>query len=129
VELERGAAELGAAFDVPAGRFLTAAATAALGARCQVAHGLLHGGISLVLLEPATEGRLAASLARLAEGPVATWLAVPDVHAAVATLQAMGLQVSAVRDGPFGPSILVLGGPPAGPHVVLVAAPAGTIDR
>lgn len=126
VELERAAAELGAAFDVPAGRFLTARATAVLGARCQVAHGLLQGGISLVLLEPATEGRLAASLARFDEGPVATWLAVPDLRAAVAALRAMGLQVSAAGDGPFGAERLVLDGPIHGPYRLLVQ-PAGTI--
>jgi GNAT superfamily N-acetyltransferase len=82
VDLERAERELGLAFQ-------DAAPDAILGARTRINTG--HLTVPLVLLEPATEGRLAASLARLGEGPVVTWLAGP-----------------APTSGPSGPS-----GPPA----------------
>jgi hypothetical protein len=44
----------------------------ALGA---IGYGVASASLPLVLLEPATEGRIAASLARLGEGPVALYLA------------------------------------------------------
>ena len=83
VDLERAERELGLAFE-------DAAPDLILGARTRINTGLT---VPLVLLEPATEGRLAASLARLGEGPVATWLAGPAPTA-----------------GPSGPS-----GPALGP--------------
>jgi GNAT superfamily N-acetyltransferase len=85
VDLERAERELGFAFE-------DGAPDAILGARSRIAAGAL--AVPLVLLEPATEGRLAASLARLGEGPVVTWLAGP-VPAA----------------GPSGPSVLPALGP------------------
>lgn len=80
-----------------------------------------------MLLEPITEGRLAAALARFGEGPIAVYLRPPrptpppadrDVHLGVAA------------DGPFGRQALVVGGRSFGPHVVAVldAAPADTIE-
>lgn len=59
----------------------------------------------LVLLEPAREGRLAASLARHGEGPAVLYLAAAVGGAATAA------------DTPFGPGVL-LAGPATGPHVV-----------
>jgi hypothetical protein len=51
-----------------------------------------------VVLEPDTEGRLAASLARFGEGVAVIYLG----------------------DGPPGPGTLVRGGLPWGPHVILL---------
>lgn len=126
VELDRAAAELGTAFAVPAERFLDAADSTALGARCRVGHGVLEGGLSLVLLEPATEGRLAASLARAGEGPVAVWIALADLATVTAAGHAAGVAASAARDGPLGPERLLLDGPIHGPYRLLVEL-AGTI--
>jgi hypothetical protein len=87
-------------------------------------------GPPIALAEPTTEGRLAASLARFGEGPAGRYVAAPNgLPAAARELAARGVRVSRPADGPFGRSVLVLGGPVAGPHLVLVAPAAGTIDR
>jgi hypothetical protein len=102
--------------------------------RCRGAGGL--PGDRIVLCEPLTEGRLAASLARDGEGPCALYLAAPGGLAAWhADARRRGLVTTAVRPGPLGPSLLLLGGGVAGPHLIVVepfwrsskAAPAGTI--
>lgn len=85
-------------------------------------------GSWLALLEPLTEGRLAAALARHGEGPAGAYLAVLDGLEAARSAPA-GRLLSRPADGPFGPSVLVLGGPADGPHLVLVEPGAGTIDR
>jgi hypothetical protein len=126
VELDRAAAEVGEALGIPREAFVDAPPTAALGARCRVANDVLPGGLSLALLEPATEGRLAATLARLGEGPAAIWLAAPDVQGAVAALRATGVVPSIRRAGPFGDERLLLDGSIHGPHRLLVGLP-GTI--
>lgn len=126
VELDRAADELGSELGVAAARFLDAPVASALGARCRVADGVLPGGLALALLEPSTEGRLAASLARFGEGPAVVWLAVPDLTAAAANLRARGLGPSAARSGPFGTERLMLDRPVHGPHQLLVER-AGTI--
>jgi hypothetical protein len=126
VELERAAVELGTDLGTEPGRFLDAPGTRALGARCRVAHGVLPGDLALVLLEPATEGRLAATLARFAEGPAAFWLSVNDLGSMADEQQAGGVWLSVERAGPFGPERLVLDGPVHGPHQLLVER-AGTI--
>ena len=79
-------------------------------------------GDRLVLLEPNTEGPLVATLARWGEGPAALYLSVPGDASGdrPGRAGAGAAAVSAVRNGPFGPSVLLLGGPVAGPHVVLV---------
>lgn len=127
VELDRAVAELAGELSLAPECFESAAGTIALGARCRVARGVLTGGVSLVLLEPASEGRLAAALARLGEGPAAVWLAVPDPLATAAALRAAGVATSIERGGPLGPERLVLDGPVRGPHRLLVRLPAGTI--
>lgn len=127
VELDRAAASLVGELSLPPQAFDDAADSIALGARCRLARGVLTGGASLVLLEPATEGRLAASLARLGEGPASVWLSVPGLAATVAALRAVGVATSAERSGPFGPERLILGGPVHGPHRLLIRLPAGTI--
>jgi hypothetical protein len=126
VELDRAAIELGTELGIPAERFLDAPETATLGARCRMAHGALPDGTSLVLLEPATEGRLAHRLARSGEGPAAVWLAVADLNSAVAALRRAGIETSVERVGPFGAERLALDGPIHGPYRLLVEL-AGTI--
>lgn len=143
VELERAERELRAALGLSDDDFDPAASSIALGARCRIAAGVLGDAMALVLLEPETEGRLAATLARLGEGPAVVWLVAEGretTDAAAATLRASGVTTAAVRPGPFGPECLVLGGPIHGPHRLLVApvveahlrrlddGPAGTIQ-
>jgi hypothetical protein len=81
----------------------------------------------LVLLEPSTEGRLAASLARRGEGPAALYLAPVGIafRAGIAHLAAAGIRTRPGR-GPFGEGALVLGRAPGSPLLVLVAVPSET---
>jgi hypothetical protein len=126
VELDRAAFELGQALLIPPEAFVEAPGSFVLGARCRVAVATLPGGISLVLLEPITEGRLASTLARHDEGPAVVWLAVEDLAGAVAVVQTRAGHTSLARPGPFGDECLVLDGPIHGPHRLLVERP-GTI--
>jgi hypothetical protein len=87
-------------------------------------------GEPIALLEPRTEGRLAATLAHNGEGPAGRYVVAAGGLADVeARATAAGVGLSREDDGPFGPSVLVLGGGTSGPHVILVDRPAGTIDR
>ncbi len=81
----------------------------------------------IVLLEPTTEGRLAATLARHGEGPAALYLAVspPALTAIRDLLPALGERPRA-GSGPFGPQLLASTRHPWGPHLLLV--PRGTAD-
>lgn len=117
VESDRAAAELTAALGLPSDPFEPADDSIVLGARCRIGRGVLAVGRSLVLLEPATEGRLAATLARLGEGPAVVWLGTAPSDATL----------SAQRPGPFGFERLLLGGPVHGPHRLLVGDETGTI--
>lgn len=84
----------------------------------------------IAILEPLTEGRLAATLARHGEGPAGEYVEAPVGREAIrAAAAAAGLVLGRAADGPFGRSVLVLVGPVDGPHVVLVERPAGTIGR
>lgn len=116
VESERAEAELVRALGDRIGAFADAPGDHLLGARCRIASG--GPAAFLTILEPATEGRLAGSLARLGEGPVAVWFTLDR-----------GLQdeQSAPADGPFGPERLLGGGPRDGRHVFLLAGRPGTI--
>ena len=137
VELERAERELCTALGLSVDDFGPAASSIALGARCRIAPGALGDALALVLLEPDTEGRLAATLARLGEGPAVLWLVVEGCNT---TAAASATMTAAVRPGPLGPERLVLGGPIHGPHHLLVArmvvadlrsrhdGPAGTIQ-
>jgi hypothetical protein len=70
-----------------------------LGARAWLRQGSGGGGEpALVVLEPDSEGRLAASLARFGEGVAAIYLG----------------------EGPLGPGRLVPGGASWGPHAILL---------
>lgn len=130
VDLDRAAGELTAALGLRGDRpFRPAARSEVLGATCRVAAEVLLDGASLVVLEPDTEGRLAASLARFDEGPLATWLAVAEPAPGIAALGEAGLTVSSGRGGPFGLERLIVGrlDVPTGPHRLLVSRAAGTI--
>ncbi len=85
-----------------------------------VRHGLARP--ATLVVEPATEGRLAATLARSGEGPVAVYLGLggTELHALAAERQG-GAQVSTVQPGPLGPSAVLLGGRIWDPAIVLVA--------
>jgi hypothetical protein len=101
-------------------RWTTAARDTLLGARA-----MLGGPDAIVLLEPDTEGRLAAALARHGEGPATLYVGVPDGAAAGARarLAGLGVRVSA-GPGPFGEGIAVMGTPPWSPTLILVPASA-----
>ena len=84
----------------------------------------------IAILEPLTEGRLAASLARHGEGPAGEYVEAPiGLEAVGAAAATAGLVVSRPADGPFGRSVIVLSGTVGGPHLVLVERAAGTIGR
>ena len=117
VDLERVASELAAELGISAAAFLPAADSIVLGARCRVAYGVLPDDQPLAILEPLTEGRLAATLARLGEGPAATWSRSPEVKPGW----------SLARPGPFGFERLVPGGPAYGPYSLLIENEPSTI--
>ncbi len=105
-----------------------------LGAYCRLVLPGVAGVPALVLIEPSTEGRLAATLARHGEGPLAIWLEDPrDLHDPPDAPDAPGAAVAAdpLRSspvaGPFGTEALLLGGPIHGPHRLVVLAGPGTI--
>ena len=119
VELDR-AATLLAPMLAPGTAFEPAPMSEHLGATCRVGRvdpayvGELAA--TVVLLEPSTEGRLAATLARYGEGWCATWERGAGPKASA------GGRTSARRDGPLGPERLVLGGPLTGPHRLVLDA-------
>jgi hypothetical protein len=91
-----------------------------LGARCRlVSVGARERDV--ILLEPATEGRIAASLARFGEGLVALYLLVPPKRFADLTEELIraGVVLSAQASGPFGRERLVAGGPAWGAHLLI----------
>lgn len=90
-----------------------------LGARGRLRHGAGLPGTWLVVVEPSTEGRAAASLARDGEGPCALYLRpAAGLDAWLEAARERGVTAGARRDGPFGPQVL-LAGAPTGPHVIL----------
>jgi hypothetical protein len=127
VELDRAAVELARVLGVKAERFEGAPRSMTLGCVCRVATAVLLDGGSLALLEPDTEGRLAASLARLGEGPAVVWLRAEEPTTAVDALRRAGFAASAERNGPFGPERLIVDGAVHGPYRLLVGPSPGTI--
>jgi hypothetical protein len=106
-----------------------------LGARALLREGAGLPGEWMVLLEPSTEGRTAASLALDGEGPCALYLRpTAGLDAWLDAAREGGVTASGQREGPFGVQVL-LAGAPAGPHVIVTegrtpvsaAAGAGTI--
>jgi hypothetical protein len=78
-------------------------------------------GRRIALAEPSTEGRLAATLARHGEGRVGTYLEAPDDLDVVEELAAAAnIPLGRSETGPFGRSVLVLGGLVGGSHIILV---------
>ncbi len=131
VELDRAEADLGpwlGEADPPAGGAgggpPAAVRDPQLGAVARVWRGGGLPGDRFVLLEPDTEGRLAASLARDGEGPCTIYLR-PAVGLAAwaAGARDRGVALGTTQVGPLGSARLVLGGPVAGPHLLLVDAP------
>ena len=126
VELER--AEVEVAEDWPARHGLGVAHIDAapgdqlLGASSRLVRfgdGPTSAARDVVLLEPSTEGRLAAALARFGEGGVALYL-IGD-GGAPARARRAGFVLSSEADGPLGPERLVVVGPRWGPFLLLVA--------
>ncbi|HYO44054.1 MAG TPA: hypothetical protein VES19_12720 [Candidatus Limnocylindrales bacterium] len=133
VELDRAEADLQMWLGPPPGGI--AAVDEHLGARARLRGGAGLPGAWTVLLEPSTEGRAAASLARDGEGPCALYLRpAAGLDPWVEAARERGVTVSARREGPFGEQVLLASGP-SGPHVIVTegrspvsgAAPAGTI--
>jgi hypothetical protein len=116
VELDRAARELATDLGFAPDAFAPAADSLALGARCRVAPDALPDGLALAILEPATEGRLAAMLARHGEGPAVVWFASDDASPDLAA-----------SPGPFGPERPDPGAPPDGQRWFLIGPGAGTI--
>jgi hypothetical protein len=86
-----------------------------LGARSR--HMRFSEGREVILLEPSTEGRLAAALARYGEGNVVLYLLV-DAGATERARRA-GFTLTSQGRGPFGPERLVIAGPRYGPFLIL----------
>jgi hypothetical protein len=136
VELERAAEDLANAFAaarLPAPDWAPAARDAHLGATAWVGttgwfgsegppRGLADPELpAVVLLEPDTEGRLAATLARFDEGVAAIYLEMPaDAGGAYPMDPA---RIGAPAAGPLGIGRMVLARPAWGPHVIVVAPP------
>lgn len=111
VELDRAAAELASLIGVDAG-FTDAPSSEILGARCRVGRAAGLDGLGrwlvVVLVEPDTEGRLAAFLARFGEGWVARW------EAGASSSDRL------VLPGPLGPERLADDADARGPFRLLV---------
>jgi len=113
VELDRAESEFAASVGFAGGGWADAPRDALLGATARLGPEMAPGGPRLVLLEPDTEGRLAASLARHGEGLAVAYVA----------LQRDTAGWSPVAEGPLGPACL-RPGPVAGPHLVALALPS-----
>jgi hypothetical protein len=116
VETERAERELTEAFGAALGAFVDAPNDLILGAKCRTAAGGPAG--ILAILEPATEGRLAETLARLGEGPAIVWFTVEAPS---------GDRTAAPSAGPFGRERLVDRHVRDGRHVLLLEGEPGTI--
>jgi hypothetical protein len=121
VDIDRAIPEVALGLGLSAHAFVQVVDSEILGARGRVAYAAIGGTTSLVILEPATEGRLAAALARYGEGPIAAWFHVE--HDA----DRSGGPVGEEQSGPFGPERLVPGGLVGGLYRFLVLAEPGTI--
>ncbi len=125
VDLGRSGEELGFALaSMPADEIL-----GALARRCLPLPGHRPLGPALeriVLLEPATEGRLAASLARHGEGLAALYFALApqadalELELAVRDWAEQGARSTVIGEGPYGREVAAADGPTWGPHIVLV---------
>ncbi len=123
VESDRAERAFAEAFGPMAGPAVAAPADDLLGASCRIVALGVPDLPLVVLLEPDTEGRLAAILARYGEGPMAVWFKSAPPHAP--TLRP-SRPVGAAGHGPFGPQVL-LSGAARGSYRFLVPAGPGTI--
>ena len=93
-----------------------------LGARVRLRGAGGLPGEWMVILEPATEGRVAGSLARDGEGPCTLYLwPAAGIDAWLAAARSRGVSIGrrGPAVGPFGRQAL-LAGPATGPHVIVV---------
>ena len=129
VELDRAERAFAEAFAGSIGALEDAPDDILLGARCRLIRMGAPGVPIVILLEPFTEGRLAASLARHGEGPAAIWVRADPSQAVAAAARRPepAMRWSIAAPGPFGTEVLLLDGPPSGPHRLLVLAEPGTI--
>jgi hypothetical protein len=124
VELDRAEQAFVETFGASVGPAVPAPNDTILGASCRILALDPPGLPFVVLIEPDTEGRLAATLARHGEGPAAVWIG-PAMSGD--TTPAGDPAPGTGGDGPFGPQILLPGAPVTGPHRLLVPAGPGTI--
>ena len=121
VDLDRLQAAIEEAWPGAAASTLDLGEDVLLGARCRHLRPGIDGLPALVLIEPSTEGRLAATLARHGEGPAAIWVTLPS------SSPQDGAGRSVAAPGPFGTETLLLDGPVHGPHRLVVLVEPGTI--
>ena len=127
VELERAAEEMDAAFHragMPKPSWTPAERDELLGAAAWASREWWptwgdEEPPAIVLLEPDTEGRLAAALARSGEGVATIYLATGDLGAPPVDRARVGTAGA----GPLGSGRLVLARPTWGPHVVVLDRP------
>ena len=103
VDAERALPAVANAVGLPPAAFRRASDDESLGASALV--GRL-GALAIAILEPTTEGRVAAALARSGEGPCAIYVATASSAAS--------------QPGPLGPAILAMADRRWGPFVVAV---------
>jgi hypothetical protein len=120
VDLDRAIPEIALGLGLSADAFAPTVDSGILGARGRVVSAAI-AGVSLAILEPSTEGRLAAALARYGEGPVAVWFL------AEGEAERLGRATWEERPGPFGPERLVPGGIVGGLYRFIVIDEPGTI--
>jgi hypothetical protein len=126
VDADRATAETQADTDFS---FVTLPDDEHLGARVR---GSLDRRPATLVLEPATEGRLAATLVRGGEGPAALYLvaaagglerlATAGWAAREVATAGLPLGAAGIRPGPLGPAVLLPGGAAWGPHLLVVTA-------
>lgn len=134
VELDRAAAQLAASLGLPAGAWVPGSRDTLLGAASRLGPPLTPDGPRLILLEPDTEGRLAASLVRLGEGIAAVYVTdergIEAPGGATAELSPAGTgNLGRLEPGPLGPARLAVGGPAWGPHILVVDRDLRLDDR
>jgi hypothetical protein len=115
VELDRAEAEVSAALGLTRAAWRDARRDALLGASARIARPM-RSGPAVVLLEPDTEGRLAATLARAGEGVAVAYVAPPPAPNAATVL-------SRPAQTPLGTGRLVVAGRAWGPHLVMLEWP------
>ena len=125
VELERAAREVGTALGIAPGAWVPAPRDAVLGARAWSVLVPVDAGPTIVLLEPDTEGRLAATLVRFAEGVAAVYLRDQVVGDSASGFgpAATDIGASTVAQSALGPARLIPGAPAWGPHALLLEPP------